>query len=139
MIRELTADEIASVEFTHLLWLAVEVDNDELDRIKRDELGPLTIIGVVDNEIVVAFAAFEGVGDPVVVEYIAVDERAQRSGFGRALVGAIHEGTRGRSVYAETDDDAVDFYRRVGFTITAKTVTDPRWPERQRYDCLLQD
>lgn len=34
-------------------------------------------------------------------------------------------------------DDAVEFYRRIGFTILRKDTSEPRWPERQRYECLL--
>jgi ribosomal protein S18 acetylase RimI-like enzyme len=137
MIRALTIDEIATVEFTYLLWLAVEVDDDELDRIKREELGHLTILGTVEGDRVTAFAAYMHDVDRVVIEYIAVNETAQGRGLGTALVRGIREAANSRPVFAATDDDAVEFYRRIGFSVTSSDHVDPRWPDRQRYDCLL--
>jgi len=137
MIRALTADETTSAEFAHLLWLAAEVDDDELARIRRDELAGLAVIGAVQNCRVVAFAAFDPLDDPVPIEYIAVDEHEQGRGLGTALVAAVREAAGGRAVCAETDDDAVDFYRRLGFAVSGRKAADPRWPGRRRYDCLL--
>jgi len=136
MIRALTIDEIASAEFRHLLWLAVEVDDAELDQIARDELPRLTIRGVAESGRVVAFVAFDADADPLTIEYIAVDEDAQGRGHGSALVEAVRDHAGGRVVYARTDDDAVDFYRRIGFVITDHE-PDPRWPDRPRYECVL--
>lgn len=91
-----------------------EADAEELGRIVRDGLPRLSVIGVVEDGRVLAFAAFDSATDPVVIEYIAVDGHAQRFGHGTALVDAVRTAARGRSVYAQTDDDAVDFYRRIG-------------------------
>jgi len=135
-IRTLTIGEIASAELRHLLWLAVEVDDAELDRVTRDELPGLTILGAVENERVLAFVAVEADADPLAIEYIAVDEGARGRGWGTALVEAVRNHANGRVLYAQTDDDAVDFYRRIGFTVTDRE-PDPRWPERRRYDCML--
>lgn len=139
MIRELTPEETSSTEFAHLLWLAVEVDNDELTRILHDDLTNLSVVGAIDEAHVIAFAAFNSAVDPVVIEYIAVDEREQNRGYGAALVDAIRKTAPGRAIYAETDDDAVEFYRRLGFTVNDKDAPDPRWPDRQRYECVLVD
>jgi len=136
MIRTLTNGEMAHAAFRHLLWLAVEVDDSRLDKIAREILPKLTVQGVLEHERIVAFVAFDADADPVVIEYIAVDERAQGRGLGTALVEAIRDRAGGRAVYAQTDDDAVDFYRRIGFAINHRE-PDRRWPERQRYDCLL--
>ena len=136
MIRALTSHELATPEFAHLLWLAVEVGDDELARIMRDELPTLTLLGVIADERVVAFVAFNATTDPAVIEYIAVGEEAQGRGLGSALVTAVREAADGAAVYAQTDDDAVEFYRSIGFAITDGD-PDPRWPDRPRYDCVL--
>jgi len=136
LIRQLRPDEVTSSEFAHLLWLAIEVDNAELGRITRDELPKLTILGVVENERVIAFVAFDAHIDPLTIEFIAVDESARYGGYGTALVEAACNHAEDRIVYAQTDDDAVDFYRKIGFAISARE-PDPRWPERKRYDCTL--
>lgn len=62
------------------------------------------------------------------------DPAIQRSSA--ALVNAVRAAVGGAAIRAETDDDAVGFYRRLGFAITMRD-PDPRWPGRQRYDCLL--
>jgi ribosomal protein S18 acetylase RimI-like enzyme len=136
MIRTLRRDETAGPGFAHLMWLATEAGEQELGRILREELPGLSVIGVVEGNRVVAFAALDPGVDPTVIEYIAVEEASQGRGHGGALVDAARDAGSSRAVYAETDDDAVDFYRRLGFTVTGKA-PDPRWPERQRYACLL--
>lgn len=136
MIRELTPAEIATGEFRQLLWLAVEVDDRQLDRIIREELPELAIRGVVERDRVVAFIAFDAEADPLAIEYLAVDDELRGRGYGTALVEAARDHARGRAVYAQTDDEAVEFYRRIGFAIADRS-PDERWPERRRYDCLL--
>ena len=136
MIRTLRRDETAGPEFAHLMWLATEADEEDLGRILREELPGLSVIGVLEESRVVAFAALDPRAEPTVIEYIAVEEASQGRGHGSALVDAAREAGSGRAVYAETDDDAVDFYRRLGFAVAEKA-PDPRWPERQRYACLL--
>ncbi|WP_261163974.1 GNAT family N-acetyltransferase [Microbacterium sp. Marseille-Q6965] len=135
-IRPLGPAELRGDAFRHLLWLAAELDDDELSRIAREELPALTVLGAREEGRVVAFAAFDERTRPVTIEYIAVDEGAQSRGWGTALVHAVRERAGERGVRAETDDDAVGFYRRLGFEIVAAEA-DPRWPGRARYDCVL--
>ncbi len=136
MIRALTPDEIAGPELRRLLWAAAEVDDAALDRIIAEELPRLALLGVVEAGRVVAFAASDPGLDPVTIEYIAVAESERGRGHGAALVAAVRGRAAGRPVRARTDDDAVDFYRRIGFEIR-EGEPDPRWPGRRRYDCLL--
>lgn len=136
LIRSLTSDEVESRDFRHLLWLATEHDDSELDRILGNELPQLILLGGMYRGRLAAFAAFDTDTDPVTIEYIAVDENARGHGFGTSLVGEIRQHSSRRPLYVETDDDAVDFYRRIGFATRAREA-DPRWPTRQRYECWL--
>lgn len=135
-IRALTPVEIASPGFSSLLRLAAELEQSALDRIVTEEMLRLTTLGVVAGDRILAFASFDESRDPVPIEYIAVHERAQGRGLGAALVAAVRRRSPARAVSAQTDDDAVGFYRRLGFDI-GSGAPDPRWPERARYDCLL--
>lgn len=54
-------------------------------------------------------------------------------GLGSQLLNVV--ATSFPEVYLETDDDAVDFYRKLGFVISPKE-RDPRWPDRERYACV---
>ena len=68
---------------------------------------------------------------------IAVDPAHRHQGIGSFMLNRVQKKLRITSLYAETDRDAVDFYRKNGFRITAfsghyndKTVT--------RYQCELR-
>lgn len=135
-VRPLTQQEMEIPEFAHLMWLASGAGPEKLERLVRDTPSKYLVHGVTDRGQVVAFVAFDPDSDPAVIRYIAVDEDRQRQRLGGVLISAVQQRAVGRSVYAETDDDAVDFYRRSGFRVVAKP-RDPRWPERQRYACTL--
>ncbi|SJN21123.1 hypothetical protein FM119_02595 [Mycetocola reblochoni REB411] len=72
------------------------------------------------------------------LEYIAVDGSRAGSGLGALLVAAVRALAPDLPLVAETDDDAVGFYRRLGFAVVALDETDPRWPDRRRYRCTLR-
>lgn len=136
MIRALSKGTFSRADFQRLLRLATDASEDRLRRIVLDELLNLSVLGIVEDGEVVAFVAFDVDRDPAVIEYIAAAPEMQGRGHGRALVDATRAAALGGAVYAETDDDAVGFYRRLGFRV-APTEPDPRWSERQRYACLL--
>lgn len=54
---------------------------------------------------------------------IAVAEAAQRQGVGSYLIKQLVQDLALTSLYAETDDDAVDFYRKNSFFVTEFTET----------------
>ncbi|WP_278314954.1 GNAT family N-acetyltransferase [Lolliginicoccus levis] len=136
MIRALDEDEMVGPELAHLVWLSTAANDEKLGRILREVLPGLLLIGVFEHRRLVAFVALDAGSEMIVIRYIAVDEKWQGRGHGRSLVSAAREMVPGRGLCAETDDDAVGFYRRIGFTVT-EMARDPRWPERQRYACAL--
>jgi len=135
-VRPLTADEIASAEFLPLLWEAAGADADALTWIRDVELPKLTLVGAVDQGSVVGFAAFGPDGTRTELHYIAVTASARGTGLGTRLVDAARHADTTRPLAASTDDDAVAFYRRLGFTVSPAP-RDTRWPTRQRYACVL--
>lgn len=134
MIRELSSAEVATPGFRRLLHEAATLDDAVLDAILATEFPLLEVIG--DGDPIVAFAAFAHRCSATVVEYVAVTPEARGGGTGRALIEAIRGRYPKASLVAETDDDAVDFYERLGFAVEAAE-PDPRWPDRQRYRCRL--
>ncbi|MGP5931360.1 GNAT family N-acetyltransferase [Corynebacterium glyciniphilum] len=114
-VRPLTQQELETPEFARLMWLASGARTGKLERLVHDVPSEYLVHGVIEGERVVAFVAFNPAADPAVIRYIAVAETGQRQGLGVALVSAVQHHTAGRSVYAETDDDAVNFYRRSRF------------------------
>ena len=67
---------------------------------------------------------------------IAVSENRRRSGIGRSMILEAMQILKLMKVTAQTDDDAVEFYRRCGFDIRKKTVEYPDGIVT-RYDCVL--
>jgi ribosomal protein S18 acetylase RimI-like enzyme len=123
--------------FLHLVELACGFsDHNILHRVVHDELSKQNCVGFVDDGVPIAFASYL-LDAAAVIEYIAVAEASQHSGLGSQLIAHVraHAGTR--DVIAETDDDAVDFYRRVGFAIGPGPAHE-RYPGVRRYRCVLK-
>lgn len=83
----------------------------------------------------IAAAVFREAGGITVLEAVAVSPAARGQGLGRQLVeylAGLHETPR--PIRLETDDDAVGFYRALGFKVQA---LPERWPGVRRYACEL--
>lgn len=85
---------------------------------------------------VVGFAAFDRRPDQLELHYLAVSEAARGVGLGARLIDAVRASAPGLPLRAETDDDAVEFYRSLGFTVR-DAPRDARWPGRRRYACEI--
>ena len=68
---------------------------------------------------------------------IAVDEACRHRGIGRTLIQAALDGGQPDLLTAETDDDAVGFYEKCGFTAEKTVVTYPDGPA-VRYRCRIE-
>ena len=70
------------------------------------------------------------------MRHIAVVPEARRSGVGRTMLRWLGDVERLRSLRAETNEDAVGFYRRCGFH--AEPLPHPRFPAARRWACTLK-
>jgi Acetyltransferase (GNAT) family. len=86
--------------------------------------------GLKTNEIV-GVCGFEVHKDYVEILNIAVAESIRHRGFGGKMITTLWKKYE-MAVEAETDDDAVDFYRKRGFTATATQKYGVR-----RWTCVL--
>lgn len=118
-----------------LLAEATGEHGEKLRQIARTRLPALKSVTARFSGELVAFAAYSRSGDGVTIEYLAVDEKWRGIGVGRRLIHALADRHPDMPVVAETDDDAVEFYRRLGF-IAEERARDDRWAERQRYRCV---
>lgn len=134
-IRPLTALEVHSPAFWTLLFEAAGLPDDALSVIRDRELPTLHVVGAVTDR-VLGFAAFEVQHARIELHYIAVADDARGSGLGRRLVTSARALAPALPLYASTDDDAVGFYRSLGFAVT-DAPRDARWPERPRYHCTI--
>ncbi len=91
------------------------------------------LVGWTHGDALVAAAGLT-IGDwTVTIGHVATRSDLRRRGLGAALVHAIAADIAPLPLLAATDDDAVGFYRRLGFTVTE--IESP-WPAR-RYRCVL--
>lgn len=81
----------------------------------------------------IGIVVFEVVGTRATVLDIAVDEACRKRGVGSRLLSFVLENFNISELTAETDDDAVGFYLKFGFSIAeTKTVFDTK-----RYVCTI--
>ena len=86
-----------------------------------------------ENDSILGICGYEIHDDKVEIHLIAVDENFRSRGVGGSMVTALQE-TYNKDIEAETDDDAVEFYRKHGFA-TRKFIHEKRG---KRYTCVLK-
>jgi N-acetylglutamate synthase-like GNAT family acetyltransferase len=89
------------------------------------------LVGWSDAGQLVGCVGVDREADEITLRTVAVAAPFQRSGHGRAMVEAVASVTNARHVMAETNDDAVGFYRSLGFTATPTAESG----EHRRYTC----
>jgi ribosomal protein S18 acetylase RimI-like enzyme len=88
----------------------------------------------VAGDVVACAGAEPAAGRTIGIRPIAVAPAWRNQGLARALIDALAERGDAKRVVAETDDDAVDFYRRCGFSIED---AQPKFG-RARYWCVQE-
>ncbi|MBX8945529.1 MULTISPECIES: GNAT family N-acetyltransferase [Lysinibacillus] len=68
------------------------------------------------------------------IKHIAVSPAYRGKGIGREMIRYVEEHHVFSSIYAETDQDAVIFYKNNGFHITS---LGEKYPGVERFGCLL--
>ena len=132
-VRVLVEQDLASEQMLALMRQAAGLPDAELRRILTEELAVMEVVGTGPRGAPTSMAAYVSQSYGVVLEYIAVAPELRGGGVGRVLVDALAGGAE--PVVAETDDDAVGFYRALDFDI-GPAPSDPRWPGRRRYRCV---
>ena len=90
------------------------------------------LYGWLDDNKIAGVCGFEVHSDRVEILHIAVDSNIRNRGIGGKIIKALRE-TYKMPLEAETDDDAVNFYRKCGFETRALRKYDVR-----RWLCVLQ-
>lgn len=91
----------------------------------------LHFYGWCENGKPLGICGYEVHNDKVEIHLISVDENARGRGIGGAMVTALQEKYK-KDIEAETDDSAVEFYRKCGFEMT-ELIHETRG---KRYTCL---
>ena len=90
------------------------------------------LYGWLENDTIIGICGYEvHQTSHVEILHIAVDETARGRGIGGAMVRAL-QAQCNLPIKAETDDDAIEFYRKLGFKATEFQKYGVR-----RWDCTL--
>lgn len=87
------------------------------------------VYGWVEDNVILGVCAFRVLPDRVSIGGISVAQNARGQGIGGAMVAGLQRMYPPLPIEAETDDDAVEFYRRRGFAVSelAKEHDNCRW------------
>ena len=91
------------------------------------------LYGWIEDEEIVGICGFVVYRDYIEILNIAVAQYAQRKGIGSRMITELWNKYK-ITIKAETDDDAVDFYRKCGFS----TIEISKYIVR-RWTCVLED
>lgn len=91
------------------------------------------LAGYIDESDPIALVGFEIDGDTAVIRHIATIGERQRSGIGRQLITDIRQVYNLGKLTAQTDNEAVEFYRRCSFTCTS---LGELYPGVERFECI---
>ena len=96
----------------------------------------LHLYGWIENDEILGVCGVVLHSNSVEVYNIAVEPGIRKRGIGSAMISALQQKYK-MTIKAETDDDAVDFYRKCGFEAEGFVKTY-NGTEFQRYSCVLQ-
>ncbi|MFD0674924.1 GNAT family N-acetyltransferase [Cohnella sp. GCM10027633] len=120
-----------------LIGMSVFPDEGEPERtIEQYASGSdqLRIMGYESQGQVVGFVGFEvDVDGLMTLRHIAVLPDSRGAGFGRGMILELLHQFEPRAIVAETDEDAVHFYRSIGFRIES---LGESYPGVERFRCL---
>lgn len=109
---------------------------EHLDRICSRYRGERLLLGYEVNGALVGCIGVQRISDDTaVVRHIVVDASYRQQGIGREMVEHVRQAFGERSLTAETDQEAVGFYERCGFTVQSLGL---RYPGVERFLCTLR-
>ena len=98
----------------------------------------VSILGCVHNNNIIGVLVMQKVTQQSAeIKGIAVDFLYRQKGIGRQLIEFVFQSLKIKSLFAETDDDAILFYRHCGFKIE-DIVKVYENKEYRRYKCTLE-
>ncbi len=131
-------NKIASVEsnsiirdlFQNILNIENIKDVEEYYSITENEL-----YSVSNNKRIVGLVGLISTEQEVVIKHIAIQSHIQNKGLGTEIINKIHQLFPKQKLVAETDNDAVGFYIKLGFKIIS---LGEKYPGIIRYKCIKE-
>lgn len=100
------------------MWPDEEKIVQELNTYLEDE-SRILLGEFIDHTLVGLMGIIQISHEKVILKHIAVKEEYRNKGIGKKMIQAYIKTQKVNIVEAETDVEAVDFYRRIGFQVTS--------------------
>ncbi|OPA81279.1 GNAT family N-acetyltransferase [Paenibacillus selenitireducens] len=132
---ETLKDRLHEEDIQELIGYSVFPDPDRLtqviDNYKKDD--QLHIYGEVTEGETIGFVGFTmNDNGELTLQHIAVRPEDREHGYGRGMMLELIGLMNPASIQAETDEEAVDFYRNIGFTAYS---LGEKYPGVERFRC----
>ncbi len=88
----------------------------------------------IEQDLVGCIGIVKGEANRCEIKHIAVSPVFRGKGIGREMIRYVEEHHAFSSIYAETDQESVLFYKNLGFHITS---LGEKYPGVERFGCLL--
>ncbi|MDI4646108.1 GNAT family N-acetyltransferase [Cohnella hashimotonis] len=119
-----------------LLELSVFPDPDRIVKAINEykENARLHIQGYEDNGEIIGIIGYESDDDRIAtIRHIAVHPDERGKGYGRGMVLHLIDAAEPERIEAETDEEGVNFYRSIGFTVHS---LGEKYPGTERFRCV---
>lgn len=129
-ITSVESNSIIRDLFQNILNIENIKDVEEYYSITENEL-----YSVSNNERIVGLVGLISTEQEVVIKHIAIQSHIQNKGLGTEIINKIHQLFPKQKLVAETDNDAVGFYTKLGFKIIS---LGEKYPGIIRYKCIKE-
>lgn len=129
-ITSVESNSIIRDLFQNILNIENIKDVEEYYSITENEL-----YSVSNNERIVGLVGLISTEQEVVIKHIAIQSHSQNKGLGTEIINKIHQLFPKQKLVAETDNDAVGFYTKLGFKIIS---LGEKYPGIIRYKCIKE-
>lgn len=114
------------------MWAGDEQVEEELQMYLQED--SLNLLGSFVNGELAGLAGLCRSGEDILIRHFAVKAKWRNKGLGSGMIQEIARACRKGSLMAETDHEAVDFYKKAGFTVTS---LGDKYPGIERFQCVL--
>lgn len=105
---------------------------EELEKYLQDD--KLELLGSFVNGELAGLVGLCRSGEDIVIRHLAVQAKWQRKRLGSGMIREIARGCGSGILKAETDREAVGFYKKAGFAVTS---LGEKYPGVERFQCVL--
>ncbi|MFD0619475.1 GNAT family N-acetyltransferase [Paenibacillus sp. GCM10027629] len=122
-------------EIRELIGYSVFPDPDRIEQAvaRYQQEDQLQLYGAVEEDEVIGIVGFTMDEDQnLILQHIAVRPENREQGYGRSIMLELIGLTNPKSIVAETDEDAADFYRNIGFAVFS---LGEKYPGVERFRC----